>query len=738
VGGTFTDVVGVDEEGNEHLAKAASTPEDQSLGVMQGLANLAAALHLTLAELLESTVRIVHGTTVATNALLERRGARAAMLTTEGHRDVIAMREGLKPARYDLRLPAPPPLIPRRLRLPVRERLRPDGRVEIPLDLASLDAAIATLRAAEVEAVAICFLHSWADPRHEHAAAERVRAALPGVYVSCSADVLPQIKEYERFSTAAVNAYVGPPVARYLGRLEERLRAAGCGAPVFVILSHGGVSPIAEAARLAAGTALSGPAGGVAAAVALARRGLGAAEEEGLNRPGQPPSDDRRAEGPGGLNRPGQPPSDDRRAEGPGGLNRPGQPPSDDRRAEGPGGLNRPGKHIVTFDMGGTSTDIALVTDGVAALGRGREVGGERIALDSLDIITLGAGGGSIAHLGAGGTLQVGPRSAGARPGPACYGRGGTEPTVTDANLVLGYLDPASFLGGAQRLDEAAARAAVGRLAAQLGLSAEAAALGIHRLVNARMADGVRVATVRRGVDPRGATLLAFGGAAGLHASAVARDLGMARVAVPLFAAGLSAWGMLQTELRFETARSVLGVEGLPEDAALAGLFAALEEEARARLAGWHGGEIALSRAADMRYGEQVFEVTVPLDGVPATRAALCDAFHARHRALFTYDLPGEEVVLVTARAAARGVLPAPPRRPAGAALPASPLGERLCRLEEGERRLPVFGFEALAAGQRLTGPAIVESATTTVLLLPGDAARMRAEGWLEIAPGAG
>ncbi|MCX8133445.1 MAG: hydantoinase/oxoprolinase family protein [Roseococcus sp.] len=672
VGGTFTDVVGVDDEGNEHLAKAASTPEDQSLGVMQGLANLAAALRLTLAELLDSTVRIVHGTTVATNALLERRGARAAMLTTEGHRDVIAMREGLKPARYDLRLPAPAPLIPRRLRLPVRERLRPDGRVEIPLDMASLDAAIATLRAAEVEAVAICFLHSWADPRHEHAAAARVRAALPGAYVTCSADVLPQIKEYERFSTAAVNAYVGPPVARYLRRLEERLHEAGCHAPVFVILSHGGVSPIAEAARLAAGTALSGPAGGVAAAVALARRGLGA-----------------------------------------------------------------PARHIVTFDMGGTSTDIALVTDGAAALGRGREVGGERIALDSLDIITLGAGGGSIAHLGPGGTLQVGPRSAGARPGPACYGRGGTEPTVTDANLVLGYLDPASFLGGAQRLDEAAAWAAVGRLASTLGLAPEEAALGIHRLVNARMADGVRVATVRRGVDPRGATLLAFGGAAGLHASAVARDLGMARVAVPLFAAGLSAWGMLQTELRVETARSVLGAEGLPEDAALAALFAGLEEEARVRLAGWHGGEIAVSRAADMRYGEQVFEVTVPLDGVPATRAALCAAFHARHRALFTYDLPGEEVVLVTARAAARGLLPAPPRRPAGATLPGAALGERRCLLEGGARRLPVYAFEALAAGQAIAGPAIVESATTTVLLLPGDAARMRAEGWLEISLGA-
>lgn len=688
VGGTFTDVVGVDEEGNEHLAKAASTPEDQSLGVMQGLANLAAALHLTLAELLDSTVRIVHGTTVATNALLERRGARAAMLTTEGHRDVIAMREGLKPARYDLRLPAPEPVITRRLRLGVRERLRPDGRVEIPLDAASLDAAIEVLRAAEVEAVAICFLHSWADPSHEHAAAARVRAALPRAYVTCSADVLPQIKEYERFSTAAVNAYVGPVVSRYLTRLERRLEDAGCHAPVFVILSHGGVTPIAEAARLAAGTALSGPAGGVAAAVALARRGLGT--------------------------------------------------PPDDRRAEGPEGLNRPARQIVTFDMGGTSTDIALVTEGAAALGRGREVGGERIALDSLDIITLGAGGGSIAHLGAGGTLQVGPRSAGARPGPACYGRGGTEPTVTDANLVLGYLDPASFLGGAQRLDEAAALAAVARLAEALGLTPEQAALGIHRLVNARMADGVRVATVRRGVDPRGATLLAFGGAAGLHASAVARDLGMAKVAVPVFAAGLSAWGMLQTELRFETSRSVIGAAGLPPDAALASLFAELETEARTRVAGWHGGEIAVSRAADMRYGEQVFEIAVPLEGVPLTQAALREAFHARHRALFTYDLPGEEVVLVTARAAARGVLPPLPRRDAGTKSAASPVGERRCLLEGGEAALPVHAFEALAAGQTLRGPAIVESPTTTVLLLPGDTARMRAEAWLEITPGVG
>ncbi len=665
VGGTFTDVVGVDEEGREFLAKAPSTPGDQSEGVLDGLANLAAAIGLTLAELLETTTRIVHGTTVATNALLERRGARTAMLTTEGHRDIIAMREGLKPARYDLRLPQQPALIPRALRLPVRERLRPDGRVEIPLDAASLEAAIARLREAEVESVAICFLHSWAAPRHEHAAAEAVRAALPGVFVTCSADVLPQIKEFERFSTTAVNAYVGPVVSRYLTRLEARLRAAGYTQPVFVILSHGGMAPIGEAARLAVGTALSGPAGGVAAAVALARRGMG--------------------------------------------------------------------EQLVTLDMGGTSTDIALIQDGAATLGRGREVGGERIALDSLDIITLGAGGGSIAHLGARGTLEVGPQSAGARPGPACYGHGGTEPTVTDANLALGYLDATRFLGGARLLDAAASERAIAALAARLNLSTEATALGIHRLVNARMADGVRVATVRRGVDPRGATLLAFGGAAGLHASAVARDLGMARIAVPLFAAGLSAWGMLQTELRHEIARSVVSATAMPEDAPLAALFEGLEAEARGQLAQWFQGEVRGHRAADLRYGEQVFEITVKLDDVPMTQDGLRAAFHARHRALFTYDLPEEEVVLVTARAAAAGLLPPLPQRPAGAATPAAPLGPRRALLEGGWTDLPVWDFAALASGQAISGPAIVESATTTILLLPGDVAEMDARGWLSI-----
>ncbi len=673
VGGTFTDVVGVSDDGAETLAKAPSTPRDQSEGVLAGLENLAAALGLPLAELLGRTARVVHGTTVATNALLERRGARAAMLTTEGHRDVVEMREGLKPERYDMRLPPPAPLVPRRLRLPVRERLRADGSVLAPLDRASLDAAMAVLREEAVESVAVCFLHSWRDGRHEREAADALRAALPGLHVTLSSEALPQIKEFERFSTAAVNAYVGPAVGRYLDRLAARLEGAGYTGPLFVILSHGGVAPVGEAARLAAGTALSGPAGGVAAAVALAARGAG--------------------------------------------------------------------PDLVTFDMGGTSTDIALVAGGEASLGRGREVAGERIALESLDIVTLGAGGGSVAHLGPGGTLQVGPRSAGAVPGPACYGAGGTEPTVTDANLVLGYLDPGNFLGGRKALDRGAAERAVSALAERLGLSAMDCAAGIHALVNARMADGVRVATVRRGVDPRDHALLAFGGAAGLHAAAVASELGLRRAVVPLLAAGLSAWGMLHTDLRYEITRTALdtGGGGLPDDAALRAVFDGLETEARARVAGWFGGEVSARRGADMRYGEQVFEVAVPLDGLdwdaPGLSARVRDAFHARHRALFTYDLPGEEVVLVNARLSAVGRLPAaaPTAPPAGKA-PAESVGRRRIHVGGAATEAPVFRFAALAPDQALAGPAIVESETTTVLLRPGDGARMDGRGWLDIA----
>ena len=387
VGGTFTDiVVSATRAGETIIAKAATTPADQSDGVLDGIALAAERLGLTTADLLRGTSRIVHGTTVATNALLEGKAARVGMLTTAGHRDVIEMREGLKPDRYNLRMTPPAPLVPRRLRLPVTERIRADGSVEIPLDPASLHAAIDRLRDADVQAVAICFLHAWRNPSHEQHAAEAVRERLPGVYVTTSFDVLPQIKEFERFSTTVANAAVGPVIRNYLSRLQSRLREAGYDGELLVILSHGGVASVAEATRLAAGTALSGPAGGVAAAVALARNGPGARHHR-----------------------------------------------------------LRHGRHLHRHRCRARRAADAV----------GRQVGRRTPASPCRASISsrLGRAADRSASWTGPGLLTVGPESAGADPGPACYGQGGTGATVTDANLVLGYLDPANFLGGRRLLD---------------------------------------------------------------------------------------------------------------------------------------------------------------------------------------------------------------------------------------------------------------------------------------------
>src|SRR3954454_491349 len=670
VGGTFTDLVAIDASGAPTLAKVPSTPQDPSLGVLDGLEQLAQRFGLDRPGLLAQTDRIVHGTTVATNALLERKGARLGLLTTEGHRDVIEMREGLKDDRYNLRMPPPEQLVPRRLRLGVRERMRADGRVEIPLDPASLDAAIALLQQEQVEAVAVCYLHAWRDPRHEHATAEALNRALPDAYVSLSCEVLPQIKEFERVSTTVVNAYVGPVLSRYLARLETRLAEAGYKGPTLIIQSHGGVAPIAEAARLAAGAVLSGPAGGVAGSVYAARLA---------------------------------------------------------------GETN-----LIPFDMGGTSTDICLVVDGQAALVMDRRIAGHRIALNSLDIASIGAGGGSIARVDAGGILHVGPESAGAVPGPACYGKGGSEATVTDANLVLGYLDPGNFLGGERRLDVSLAERAVDRVAAALGIDRLAAARGIHRVINTGMAEGVRLVSVRRGVDPRRFALFAFGGAAGLHATEIARQLGLARVIVPRVASVLSAWGMLATDLRFEMSRTHIGDARALDGAAVKHLFDEMEAEGLARLRASFAGPARAARSVDMRYGEQVFEITVPLDDVNWNAAdplpQIVERFHRRHEALYTYSMPDQEAVLVNARVAVSGILEELPREPSlPPSPPAAPTGERRLYLDRWVAA-PVYRFDALAPEQHIAGPAVIESAMTTVLLRPGDMASVTTQGWLDIA----
>ena len=388
VGGTFTDIVAVADEGTVLFSKAPSTPADPSIGVMDAIARLSFELQTDSASLLAKTERIVHGTTVATNALLERKGAKIGLLTTLGHRDVLEMREGLKDDRYNMRLPPPETLVPRYLRLGVNERMRADGTVHRKLDAASLDAAIEKLRGAEVTSVAVCYLHSYKDASHEKETRERIEAKLPGVSVSLSSEVFPEIKEYERVSTTVVNAYVRPVVEKYLRKLGERLSAAGFNGPVLIILSHGGVAPIEEAVRLAAGTVLSGPAGGVAGS----------------------------------------------------------------RYGSSLIGV----KNLVPFDMGGTSTDISMIVNGEPALSSTRGIAGQRVALQSLDIVSIASGGGSIARVDSGGILRVGPESAGAVPGPACYGKGGDQVAVTDASVVLGFLDPANFLGGRESLDKGA------------------------------------------------------------------------------------------------------------------------------------------------------------------------------------------------------------------------------------------------------------------------------------------
>jgi N-methylhydantoinase A len=670
VGGTFTDFVAVDDSGKTTLAKVPSTPGDPSIGVLEGLRMLAETLDLELAALLAETDRIVHGTTVATNALLEHKGARVGLLTTEGHRDVIEMREGLKDDRYNLRLPPPEQLVPRHLRLGVRERMRADGRTETPLDEASLDRAIALLEHERIEAVAVCYLHAWRDPSHERATREAVQRDLPWAYVSLSSDVLPQIKEFERVSTTIVNAYVGPALSRYLDRLEGRLAEAGYAGPALIIQSHGGVAPIDESSRLAAGALLSGPAGGVAGSVYAARL-----VNEG---------------------------------------------------------------NLIPFDMGGTSTDISLIIDGQPSLATTRRIAGHTIALGSLDINSIGAGGGSIARVDAGGILHVGPESAGAVPGPACYGNGGSAATVTDANLVLGYLDPASFLGGRRPLDRAAAETVVDDIAVALGVDRMSAARGIHRVVNTTMAEGVRLVSVRRGVDPRRFALLAFGGASGLHATDIARQLGLDRVIVPRVAAVLSAWGMLATDLRFEIARSHIGDTRALDGRALKRLFDEMEAEGLARLRASFDGQARAMRSADMRYGEQVFEIAVPLDGVDWTKADLlpeiAERFHRRHEELYTYSLPDQETVLVNARVAVAGMLAASPQEPALPEVsPSAPRSERRLYID-GWLSASVYDFEALAPAQTIAGPALIEAPMTTVLLRPGERATVTTLGWLDIA----
>ena len=672
IGGTFTDLVAVDGDGNVTIAKYPTTPADPSIGLIEGLVTLAEEIGTSREQLLAETALIIHGTTVATNALLEGKGAKVGMLTTDGFRDVVEQREGLKPDRYNVRLPAEPVMVPRSLRLPVTERVRYDGSTEIELNEQSVYDAIEVFKKENVEAVAVCCMHSYADNSNERRIGEILTKEMPAVYVCLSSRVLPQIKEYERFSTTVVNALVGPILSNYMNRLRGRLEETGYDKDVLIMHSHGGLATIDDSIKLGAGLVLSGPAGGIAG-------GRYAADITGV-------------------------------------------------------------RDLITFDMGGTSSDIALLDNGEAHYSSDRSVAGTCVALPSIDIHTIGAGGGSIANVEIGGMLRVGPESAGSDPGPACYSRGGNRATTTDANVILGYYDADNFLGGRIEFDGAAAEQAVGNIAAELGVDTVEAAEGILRVINTQMAEGIRIVAVRAGTDPRNYTLLSFGGAAGLHITDIARILDINRVIVPKPAAVLSAWGMLATDLRYDHVRTVVKDVRTITATELRRMFDEMEKEGRQQVA--EAGNLAqgveVVRSLDMRYGEQIFEIAVPLGSIDIDSDNVIDRiteiFHKRHEELYTYSSPEQEVVLVNARVSVIGLMTAIPSEPAVPAQSGVKAKGYRRAYVDGWADIPVYDMDDLGADHRIDGPAIAESRTTTILLKQGDSATVTDTGWLDIS----
>jgi len=656
VGGTFTDIVAVLPDGQRRFRKVPSTPQDQSIGVAEGISRMLDDLGMGPGDVAE----VVHGTTVATNTMLERNGARTALVTTRGFRDVIHIGRQSRPHLYDLYAQRMDPLVPRELRREVTERMDFRGQVVTPLDEGEVATLAGELVAEGIEAVAIAFLHSYANDSHERRAKEIFAEVAPQLLVSTSAEILPEFREFERFNTTVINSYVRPGMQRYVSRLAERIQGLGIAAPLLIMQSSGGMMTDAVAAERSVQTLLSGPAGGV-----LATQYLAELTET---------------------------------------------------------------KNYITADLGGTSFDVAVVEDGELAMATEGEIEGFPVKFPHIDITTIGAGGGSIAWLDAGGALRVGPRSAGAVPGPVCYSKGGTEPTVTDANAVLGRLSPA-LSGGELSLDVDAARDAIRtRIAEPLGLGVEDAAEGILRVVNANMVRAIRVMTIERGVDPRHFALLPFGGAGALHGSELGRTLGLSHVVVPVAPGNFSALGLLVAPVRYDLVQSLQVRDDDLEAGAVERAYAALEEKVRAQLAAdeIESDEVTVQRRADLRYVGQAFELSVPVPDGPLTAADLSEVitqFHGSHERHYGFQKPGEPVELVILRVS---LLAAAAGTRSMAAIPAAegdaaPTTTRPAYFAGSWVDTPLYDRETLRAGHSFAGPAIVQESGSTTVVSPGD-----------------
>ncbi|HET7097120.1 MAG TPA: hydantoinase/oxoprolinase family protein [Casimicrobiaceae bacterium] len=666
VGGTFTDVVLFDaREQALGVTKVPSTPRNQADGVRNGLHGVIRDLgHLD---------KLVHGTTVSTNTMLQASGARIALVTTRGFRDIleIGRTRRMLPSLYDTTFVRPPPLVPRPLRFEVTERLNADGTVLTPLDEAELERIAAAIRASGAEAVAICFLHAHVNAAHEVRAKECLERALPGVWITTSSEVVPEFREYERFSTTAINAYLLPVMDRYMSSLRAKLGDAGYRGDVFTMSSGGGIMDLDAARAMPVRTILSGPAGGVSGALWIARA------------------------------------------------------------------ANL--RNFITCDMGGTSTDVCLIENLHASSVSETAFAGYPIKGREVAINTVGAGGGSIASMESGRTLKVGPRSAGAEPGPACYGRGGTEPTVTDANVVLGRLGP-RVLGGVIRPDIERARAAVGALASQLGVAGvEAMAEGIVRIAVAQMANAIREISLECGYDPSEFVLLPFGGAGPMHAAQIAEEIGVTEILVPILPGNLSALGLLASDQRYERVRTFRARLASLEPARLARALAEHEADEGAALAqrGFAPEAIRFVHALDMRYVRQAFELTVELPvgarEPDALRRQFLDAY-ARH---YGRADDKSEIEIVNLRTTAIGLTDHPrfpPLRASADRLADAVIAQRPVIVAARTLNASVYERERLPVDAEFDGPAIVEEDGSTTVVLPGWRGRRDDRGNLRLS----
>ena len=681
IGGTFTDLA-LEHDGIRTTIKVLTTPAAPEQGVMAGVRDI-----LRLSGVAAGDIAIViHGTTLATNAVIERKGARTALLTTQGFRDVIAMGNESRYDQYDLNIVLPEPLVPRHLRLPVPERLDNEGNVLLPLDMAAMRALVPMLKRDHVESIAVGFLHAFVNPVHERRVRDILAEELPDIPVSLSSEVSPEMREWERFSTTVANAYVQPLMARYLRRLADELRSTGIAAPVFMMLSGGGLTTIDTACRFPIRLVESGPAGGAIFSATIAR-------QCGIT-------------------------------------------------------------NVLSFDMGGTTAKICLIDDGkpqtarafeIARVGRFRKGSGLPLRIPVIEMVEIGAGGGSIAHVDIMGRIAVGPESAGADPGPACYGRGGTEAAVTDANLALGRYDPTRFAGGTMRLDLAAAHDALAsRVGGSLGLNAEMAALGVIEMVDENMANAARVHAIESGKTYEGRTLIAFGGGGPVHACRVAEKVGINHVLVPSGAGVGSAIGFLRAPVGYEVVRSLYQRFSTFDVAAVNTLLADMETEAASVVEqGSFGAPVAQSRIAYMRYVGQGHEIPVPLPPRPLSErdvAAIRAAYDVEYTKAYDRPVPGSDVEIMSYAVLVATIPDDQSEMPVAGddavfSPDVAPTRTQLVRDTTTGDVSPwsIFDRAALAPGVHIPGPAIIAEDETSTLVSPGWHATMNGLGYIEL-----